>query len=821
MAHTPAAATSSMTTAQAYDPYAPAAATRSAVTTPYMAPHSYNTTYTSAAATPGPYAPPPNMVPPPPAPKTVDASQFRVKPNAYDPPIRDAVPTRGVSRVSSASAYNTPHSPPVNYSHGPPAYAAPPPRTPSIPPPPVARMTPPPPMRPPSTSQPPKVIPPPPDRRNSFDLSSPVHTPATSTTSHLSTHVHGTQYVPRTSSPLVPRPVSGTGSPRPPSVASNKSVHSPPPRAPSVVSSTASQSRPSSAASNPYAPPPRSRTSVSSAGSVESSGRVSAKLPSPTSQAPPPALVPPLEIEEPLATARPDDGVNPFNVIPPSSENLASYKPTLGSTLSQTSPITNAMSLPPNLYHDESHTNVESKPEGRLMDPLEDPESAFGTGLGPQPSEVDELVEHEKERVQSPPLDPYALVKPVQSAPNPQFVVPDPYASVRSRQPTDPYAPTQNRQLTDPSHGHKTTDPYAIRQDPYSSASIVPGPPRRQTLEGVRTPPPPPTSVLDLTHSPPQRAVKPPIQVADPYRPTVPPVPQNGPYQLVSSPPTSTVAYQPLSNYQPMQPPLSTYQPTQPVPPPSQPVHEPPAEQYATVPSTLSTSQHNMYAPSPSLLGTNDPLGRTSLRVPVVSFGFGGKLVLCSHKNPAEVGGFDTAMSARPATQVSFKYLKEVVPSSIISAQTRAGTPFPGPLFCDQTPAAAGMLAGAAANTKAKKTALVQWLEESAAEAEREVGYVGNDSVVGRAKAEGRNVLIKLLKVLIENDGKLAGRYVIYPAVYKSMPTTILARLLKLQSGLHCLALYRSPSLPVIYLLTVSRTKARVPHHLAVTRPLR
>ena len=79
------------------------------------------------------------------------------------------------------------------------------------------------------------------------------------------------------------------------------------------------------------------------------------------------------------------------------------------------------------------------------------------------------------------------------------------------------------------------------------------------------------------------------------------------------------------------------------------------------------------------------------------------------------------------------------------------------------------MLAGAAANTKAKKTVLLQWLDELAAEAEREVGYVANDSVVGRAKAEGKSVLIKLLRVLVENDGKLTGRYVMYLPGYKLM----------------------------------------------------
>lgn len=227
-----------------------------------------------------------------------------------------------------------------------------------------------------------------------------------------------------------------------------------------------------------------------------------------------------------------------------------------------------------------------------------------------------------------------------------------------------------------------------------------------------------------------------------------------------------------------------------------------------------------MYAPSPSLLGTNDPLGRTSFRVPVVSFGFGGKLVLCFHKNPAEAGGFDTAMSARPATQISLKPVKDAVPSSMTGTQTHAGTPYPGPLFCDQAPAAAGMLAGAAANTKAKKAALLQWLGELAAEAEREVGYVGNDSAVSRAKAEGKSVLIKLLKVLVENEGKLTGRHVMYSAGYKLMLMLILAPLLRLQLGLLCLEPPQSPSLLAICLLMVSLTQGRAVLDLAVIRLL-
>ena len=160
------------------------------------------------------------------------------------------------------------------------------------------------------------------------------------------------------------------------------------------------------------------------------------------------------------------------------------------------------------------------------------------------------------------------------------------------------------------------------------------------------------------------------------------------------------------------------------------------------------------------------------------------------------------------------------MPSSVLCTQTQAGTPFPGPLFCDQATVAAGVLAGAAANTKAKKAALLQWFDELAAETERDVGYIGNDSVVGRAKAEGKSVLIKLLKVLVENDGKLAGRYTTYFTAHKLMLMIILAQLLKLRLGLLCLAPRRSPLSQVIRLPTVLVTQVWVDPDLVVIQAL-
>ncbi|KAF7363489.1 Protein transport protein sec16 [Mycena sanguinolenta] len=130
------------------------------------------------------------------------------------------------------------------------------------------------------------------------------------------------------------------------------------------------------------------------------------------------------------------------------------------------------------------------------------------------------------------------------------------------------------------------------------------------------------------------------------------------------------------------------------------------------------------YAPSPSLLGANDPLGRTSSRAPVFSFGFGGKFLTCFHGASVNTG-FDVALSSRNSTGITVRQLNKIIPQSAL--EVSAAT-FPGPLFSDPGTPTTGL----------------------------GIGYLHAGSAEGRS-AEGKLVLVKLLKVLVENDGKLSG----------------------------------------------------------------
>ncbi|KAF9005666.1 Sec23-binding domain of Sec16-domain-containing protein [Cyathus striatus] len=159
------------------------------------------------------------------------------------------------------------------------------------------------------------------------------------------------------------------------------------------------------------------------------------------------------------------------------------------------------------------------------------------------------------------------------------------------------------------------------------------------------------------------------------------------------------------------------------------------------------------YAPSPSLIGANDPLGRTSARVPVVSFGCGGKLVTCFHTAGSLNTGFDVALSARNSTAITIRVLKDVIPDSALDVSTS----YPGPLVSDPGSATAGIVRpGTATQTKNKKASVVKYLDERCDEISRGLGYLSAGSEEKRA-ASGKLILIKLLKIMIENDGRLTG----------------------------------------------------------------
>ncbi|KAI0306558.1 Sec23-binding domain of Sec16-domain-containing protein [Multifurca ochricompacta] len=162
---------------------------------------------------------------------------------------------------------------------------------------------------------------------------------------------------------------------------------------------------------------------------------------------------------------------------------------------------------------------------------------------------------------------------------------------------------------------------------------------------------------------------------------------------------------------------------------------------------------HAPYAPSPSLLGSNDPLGRTSSRASVVSFGFGGKLVLCFHGSNTLNTGFDIALSSRQTTGIQMRPLHAVIPESALD---HISTSFPGPLFGDPGSPTGLVRAAAATQSKNNKAKAIKYIEERAEEIFRGLGYLSPRSPE-RRQAEGKHVLVKLLKVLLEHDGHLSG----------------------------------------------------------------
>ncbi len=63
---------------------------------------------------------------------------------------------------------------------------------------------------------------------------------------------------------------------------------------------------------------------------------------------------------------------------------------------------------------------------------------------------------------------------------------------------------------------------------------------------------------------------------------------------------------------------------------------------------------------------------------------------------------------------------------------------------------------GATAQAKMKRTSLVKYLSDRADEMTQGLGYLHNGSAEKRT-AEGKLVLVKLLRIMVENDGRLLG----------------------------------------------------------------
>ncbi|KZS99244.1 hypothetical protein SISNIDRAFT_448107 [Sistotremastrum niveocremeum HHB9708] len=223
---------------------------------------------------------------------------------------------------------------------------------------------------------------------------------------------------------------------------------------------------------------------------------------------------------------------------------------------------------------------------------------------------------------------------------------------------------------------------------------------------------------------------------------------------------------------------------------------------------------YSPYAPSPSLLGSNDPLGRTSARVPVFSFGFGGKVATCFHSSQVTSTGFDVAMSSHQAKTLQIRSLNQIIPASVLESSTAV---YPGPLFADQGTLSSGLVrTGATSAAKAKKAAILKYLDERAVEVEQGLGY-NTSGQPGRGAAEGKLILVRILRALVSLDGKLndnpAAEREICQALVPSLKDVSLASASEKEKGQPVFTAPLAPSLSS-QSLTQSLEKPLLTYHL-------
>ncbi|CAE6505820.1 unnamed protein product [Rhizoctonia solani] len=408
---------------------------------------------------------------------------------------------------------------------------------------------------------------------------------------------------------------------------------------------------------------------------------------------------------------------------------------------------------------------------------------------------------------------PYA---DVQTSP-PKQINADPYApkpadAPAPPKPVDPYAPPPK-------------DPYAPPKpapvDPYAPSKFTGEPTQKVTyspphgLARVYTPPPQPTPATarpgsvrngsTLSRQSSLASVREFGAAKDPYAP-----PPKDPY----APPAKDPYAPPAANASPYAParaqdikrPASTaYDPPMPAAPPAQHAssYTPgvPADMYAPrrdsrareqseqsdyEGSNGSTSRYNYSSAEPYQPGGKsatpavyqpasggvDPLGRHDSRAPIISFGFGGRLVTAFPGLSELTGGFDVSLG-RKAAPIQVRTLHKIVPESAVETSSAV---FPGPLFSDPGSPTKGLVSVGVGGSgaKTKKAAVLKYLGERAEEIERGLGYLAVDagSAPGpseRSKAEGKLVVVNLLKIMVENDGKLSGTPAIDAAVRQAL----------------------------------------------------
>lgn len=156
-------------------------------------------------------------------------------------------------------------------------------------------------------------------------------------------------------------------------------------------------------------------------------------------------------------------------------------------------------------------------------------------------------------------------------------------------------------------------------------------------------------------------------------------------------------------------------------------------------------------------MGEAADLGLERCMAPVISFGFGGRMLVVFPGSSTLAYGMDAYGAAPTApsspSTVHIRKVVDLFPCTVAEAS------YPGPIFMD----------GGRANAGKKRKEAVSWLEGRIGELEQEAAYVrdagpagfgmagSEDEGVRKRKLETRVILVKLVKTLVENEGKLSG----------------------------------------------------------------
>lgn len=163
---------------------------------------------------------------------------------------------------------------------------------------------------------------------------------------------------------------------------------------------------------------------------------------------------------------------------------------------------------------------------------------------------------------------------------------------------------------------------------------------------------------------------------------------------------------------------------------------------------TSAMADTSMYPSHATTSSTGQARRLNRPAVPIASFGFNGKLVtFFPNSNLSATASYGMMYDqASSSATIKIRKLAEFVPGDASGVEA-----FPGPLFMDSG-------ATSASGKAKKKKELLAWLNARIEDSQKERSYLGaTSSEEMRAQADQKTVVLQLIKILLDHDGKLTG----------------------------------------------------------------